>query len=433
MASLPQTIQSPRPDARQPDSLANCGLNPVAPPRAAYIHVPFCRHRCGYCNFTLVAGRDDLIAAYLEALDHELSSLEQPHEVDTLFFGGGTPTHLPPPQLARLFTACGQWFPLAAGGELSVEANPCDLDHPRATVLAEAGVTRVSLGAQSFQPGKLQLLEREHRADDIDRAFGTARQFAQSISLDLIFGVPGESLADWKRDLELALALQPDHVSTYGLTFEKGTNYWSRLARGDLAQLDEDLERQMYELAIDTLTATGFEHYEVSNFARLPQSRPKAPSGPGPASDDDWGNAPSRREGATFRCRHNETYWTGGEYFAAGPGAARFLGGRREMNHRSTTTYIARVLAGQSPVAESECLDPENAARERLVFALRRLEGIDVNQFAAATGFAAEQLGGDSLQQFLNHGLLNLTAGRLKLTRRGLLVSDAIWPAFLRT
>jgi len=376
----------------------------TATPRAAYIHIPFCRHRCGYCNFTLVAGREDLIEAYLEALSRELSWLEQPREVETLFFGGGTPTHLPPGQLERVFAIVREWHPLAADGEFSVEANPIDLDDARAIVLADAGVTRVSLGVQSFNVAKLELLERDHRAADIERAFATARGSAQSVSLDLIFGTPGETLADWRHDLESALALGPDHVSTYGLTFEKGTAFWSRLTRGELARLEEDIERQMYELTIDTLTAAGFEHYEVSNFAR-----------PG------------------HRCRHNETYWTGGQYYAAGPGASRYIAGRRETNHRSTTTYIARVLAGQSPVAESEQLGAEDAARERLVFALRRLEGIDVNEFAAVTGFTVEQLGGDALPRLLDLGLLDFTARRLKLTRRGLLVSDAIWPEFLRT
>jgi oxygen-independent coproporphyrinogen-3 oxidase len=159
----------------------------------------------------------------------------------------------------------------------------------------------------------------------------------------------------------------------------------------------------MYELAIDVLAAAGFEHYEVSNFAR-----------PG------------------HRCRHNEAYWTGRSFFAAGPGAARFVGGRREVNHRSTTTYIARVLAGRSPVAEAEQLGPEDAARERLVFALRRLDGIDVAAFAVETGFTVQQLGGVALRKMIDRGLLSLSAGRLKLTRAGLLVSDAIWPEFLR-
>jgi putative oxygen-independent coproporphyrinogen III oxidase len=393
--------------------------------RAAYIHVPFCRHRCGYCNFTLVAGRDDLIDAYLEALERELSGLGQPHGVDTLFFGGGTPTHLPPEQLQRLFAMVRRWFPLAPGGEFSVEANPIDLakgsgafggkdcatlekEIPPKTpdpisVLREAGVTRVSLGAQSFNPRKLAVLERDHSPADIERAYHAARNFANWVSLDLIFGVPGESLADWKQDLQAALALEPDHISTYGLTFEKGTSFWSRLSHGELARTDEETERQMYETAIDTLTAAGYEHYEVSNFAK-----------PG------------------HRCRHNENYWLGSSYFAAGPGAARYMGGVRETNHRSTTTYIARVLSGQSPVAESERLSAEDAARERLVFALRRLEGIDIRDFASKTGFSVEALGGEALARLIDLGLLELSDGCLRLTRQGLMVSDSIWPEFLR-
>lgn len=373
-------------------------------PRAAYIHVPFCRHRCGYCNFTLVAGRDDLVEAYLEALARELSWLEQPRPVGTLFFGGGTPTHLPPQALGRLLTLARQWFVLAKDSEFSVEANPADLDDVKAEVLAAAGVTRISLGAQSFHAPKLRLLERDHDARQIERAFLLARRVAASVSLDLIFGVPGESLTNWQRDLQLALALAPDHLSTYGLTLEKGTAFWSRAARGEFSGVDEDTEREMYEWAIDQLTAKGYDHYEVSNFAR-----------PG------------------HRCRHNETYWLGGSYFAAGPGAARFLNGRREMNHRSTTTYIRRVLAGQSPVAESEELSGKDAARERLVFALRRLEGIILDEFEAATGHSVSQLLGNQLATLTSMGLLDLTAGRLKLTRAGLLVSDSIWGRLLKS
>lgn len=370
--------------------------------RSAYIHVPFCRHRCGYCNFTLVAGRDDLIDGYLQALERELSWLEVPRPIETLFFGGGTPTHLPPRELARLFQIATHWFSLESGGELSIEANPLDLASERVAVLAQAGVTRVSLGAQSFYPRKLELLERDHQPEDIHQATQAARSFARSVSLDLIFGVPGETLDDWRRDLKAVLAVRPDHVSTYGLTFEKGTGFWNRLSHGELARIDEDVERHMYELAIDTLTSAGYEHYEVSNFAR-----------PG------------------HRCRHNENYWIGGSYYAAGPGAARFVAGRRETNHRSTTTYIARILSGQSPVAESEQLEREDAARERLVFALRRLEGIDTNDFTRQTGFPVNDLVGRALPELIDIGLLELNDERLKLTRRGLLVSDAIWPRFL--
>lgn len=376
-------------------------------PAAAYIHVPFCRHRCGYCNFTLVARRDDLIAAYLDALAIELSWLGGPHPVQTLFLGGGTPTHLPPKQLEQLLAIVRKTFPLATNGEFSVEANPIDLcdaaGEERTQVMAEAGVTRVSLGVQSFNSAKLVLLERDHQAAQIEQAVSQARTFAQSVSLDLIFGTPGEILTSWRSDLARALTLAPDHLSTYGLTFEKGTAFWTRLARGDLARAAEDDERDMYLAAIDTLTSGGFDHYEVSNFAR-----------PG------------------HRCRHNETYWTGGQFFAAGPGAARFIAGRRETNHRSTTTYIQRVLAGQSPVSESETLAPEDAARERLVFGLRRLEGINLAEFAAATSYSVTELGGAALKRFVELELLRQTGERLSLTRAGLLVSDSIWPEFLR-
>ena len=371
--------------------------------RSAYIHVPFCRHRCGYCNFTLVAGRDDLIGAYLEGIERELFGLGEPRPVRTLFLGGGTPTHLPPANLDRLLAIARRWFLLESGGEFSVEANPVDIDAERVAVLARHGVSRISLGAQSFQAAKLKLLERDHSPEQIAAAVELCRPKIGSVSLDLIFGVPGETLEGWQNDLRQALALAPDHVSTYGLTFERGTAFWSRLQRGELGKSEEEIERQMYESAIDTLTAEGFEHYEVSNFARPGQ-----------------------------RSRHNERYWTAGEFYAAGPGAARFIDGRREINHRSTTTWLQRVLSGKSPVAESEKLGPEDAARERLVFGLRRLQGVEVEAFARETGYRVEALGGAALQEYRQHGLLEMNEGVLRLTRKGLLVSDALWPAFLR-
>ncbi|MBC7853751.1 MAG: radical SAM family heme chaperone HemW, partial [Pirellulaceae bacterium] len=318
-------------------------------------------------------------------------------------FGGGTPTHLPPQELTRLLDLAKSWFPLAPDYELSVEGNPIDLDEARCDVLRQAGVTRISLGVQSFRSEKLRALERDHRQPEILTAYENARRFAQSVSLDLIFAAPGETLEQWRQDLESAISLRPDHVSTYGLTFERGTSFWGRLNRGQLCRADEETEGQMYELAIDLLTSAGYEHYEVSNFAR-----------PG------------------HRCRHNEAYWTGRPYFAAGPGAARFIAGRREMNHRSTTTYIQRVLSGQSPIAESEELSPEAHARERLVFALRRLEGISLSAFEQETGFSVERLVGLAVTKFLAQGLFVRTSDNLRLTRRGLMVSDGIWPEFLR-
>ena len=385
------------------DAIAGFTVVERMTPRAAYIHVPFCAHHCGYCNFTVVAGRDELAGEYLGAIERELSWLGEPREVDTLYVGGGTPTHLEPEMLGRLLESVLAWHPLAAGAEFTVEANPADLTVEKMAVLAGHGATRVSLGAQSFDAQKLKVLERDHRSGDIARACERVRSAGAAVALDLIFAVPGETADVWSADLDAAIALAPEHVSTYGLTFERGTAFWGRLQKGDLVQADEELERSMYMLAIDTLSAAGFEHYEVSNFAQ-----------PGE------------------RSRHNEVYWSGEPYYAAGPGAARYVDGTRETNHRSTTTYLQRVLAGQSPVAESETLEPEDVAREALVFGLRRLEGVDRTGFVARTGFEIETLVGEELQRYVELGLLVDEDNRVRLSREGLLVSDSIWPDFLR-
>lgn len=372
------------------------------PPRAAYIHVPFCVHRCGYCNFTVVAGRDDLVEPFLTALATELGWLGKPRSVDTLYFGGGTPTYLAPAALRRLCELALKWHPLAPGFEWTVEANPGDLDEARIAVLAECGVNRLSLGSQSFDARKLKVLERDHDAEAIGRAVALSRGAGIDVSLDLIFGVPGETLEDWQADLQRAIALAPDHISTYGLTFEQGTQFWNRRQHDELHEIDEGLEREMYLTAIDTLAAASFEHYEVSNFAR-----------------------PGKRS------RHNETYWSGRGYYAAGPGASRYVDGVRQTNHRSTTAYLERLRQGLSPVAEEECLDDEARARESLVFGLRRLEGVSRTEFESRTGYSIDELAGPPIKRFVELGMLLDDGERIKLSRDGLLVSDSLWPELI--
>ena len=366
------------------------------------MHVPFCRRRCGYCNFTLVAGRDDLQESYLKAIDAEFATVEPGLELDTIFFGGGTPTQLTPPRLERLVESIFARFRSANGLEFSIEGNPEDLDEAYEATLARLPVNRISLGVQSFRPEKLKTLEREHSPERAVEAVSRSRRAAGNVSVDLIFGTPRETTEGWAGDLQQAIGLSPDHVSTYGLTWEKGTRYWSRLLAGDLSQIEEDAEAEMYLAARRTLLNAGFEHYEVSNFAR-----------------------PGRR------CRHNEAYWTGKPFFGFGPGAARYIDGRRETNHRSVTTWLKKVLAGEPAIAESERLPPRDAARERLVFSLRLLEGISVSEFASTTGFSVNHLVEPHLSRFVDAGLFDLSADRLRLTERGLLVSDAIWPYFL--
>ncbi len=371
-------------------------------PRSAYLHIPFCRSKCGYCNFTVVAGHGDWIPRYLACLELELSRLERPRPVDTLFLGGGTPTELPPPALESLLKLVNHWFPLAAGGEFSIEANPIDVNAELAALLVEQGVSRVSLGAQSFSSRKLKLLERDHDRAIIERAAAAIREAGMQLSLDLIFGAPEETAEEWQADLDSTVALAPDHISTYGLTIERGSAFYALEQSGALRKPEEETELGLYLAAIDTLNRAGFEHYEVSNFAR-----------------------PEKR------CRHNEVYWLGGEYFAAGPGAARYVSGRRERNHQSTLTWMRRLETGESPTEEGAERSPEKRARERLVLGLRRLEGREAARFEAETGFPLLELGGAPLQRFLARGLMQFEGNRLRLTREGLVISDSLWPHLL--
>ena len=380
------------------------GTSSLNDPAAVYLHVPFCRHRCGYCNFTLIAGRDDLIDAYLEALSRELRSLQQPRHVKTIFVGGGTPTHLPATALQTFLDLVDAWFHRSSDSEYSVEANPSDITAEKVDRLSEAGVNRISLGVQSWNADKLSVLERDHRAATIRHACHVVRQRIDNLSIDLIFAAPHETQRVWLQDLQQTIDEQPQHISTYGLTFERGTSFWSRHRRGELPSANESTELEMYQAGIDTLTAAGYEHYEVSNFAQR-----------------------------GYRCQHNETYWSGEPYFAFGPGAARYLDGCRQTNHRSTTTYIRRMLAGKSPVAESEQLPPVDRAKEQFVIGMRRLEGVNQVSFAETTGFSIQQLFGTSVDELCDRGLLAQDKTHVRLTRAGLMVSDSIWSRLLTT
>jgi oxygen-independent coproporphyrinogen-3 oxidase len=372
-------------------------LPPWLWPRAAYVHVPFCAHHCGYCDFAIATGQDHLIELYLDALAAELSTLNQPTPVRTLFLGGGTPSHLSAVQLERLLAAVRGRLPLQEGGEFSVEANPDSLDADKVTVLADHGVTRVSLGAQSFHTHLLHVLERKHGPDEVPRAVERVRRRIEQVSLDLIFGVPGQTVEEWREDLARALALGPDHVSTYGLTYEKGTPLWKQRQRGAVWPLDEEAELALYAAAIDTLEAAGYAHYEISNFAH-----------------------PGRR------CRHNETYWANEAYFGFGMGAARYVLGRRELNTRDLRVYIRRTLSGEPATFQSEELEPAERARETMAVQLRRADGIDRAGFLIQTGFDLDVVARKKLASLIEQGLLNDDGDRVRLTRRGKFVADAV-------
>lgn len=375
--------------------------NPTPPrwllPRAAYVHVPFCAHHCGYCDFAVVAGRDAQITAYLDALERELAGLDSPRDVETIFIGGGTPTYLPPRLLERLMAMIRRWLPLSPGGEWSIESTPDSLDDERVAILADAGVNRVSIGVQSFNDAMLRALDRRHLAAAIGPAIDCVRRRIDNVALDLIFAAPGQTLADWQGDLSEAVRLGVDHLSCYGLTFEKGTPFWKERSAGTIAPAPEELERAMFLFAREWLPSRGLDAYEVSNYAR-----------------------PDRR------CRHNEVYWANHAYHGFGLGAARYVDGSRELNTRSLVEYLSRVAAGRSPTIQRERLTGEERARETMSLQLRRSAGIERESFRAQTGIAIDDLAGPSIARLVELGLLGDDGVSVHLTDAGLCVADGV-------
>jgi oxygen-independent coproporphyrinogen III oxidase len=369
-------------------------------PRAAYIHIPFCAHKCGYCDFASLAGVDHLADRYLLALDREIeTAVAEPQEVDTIFVGGGTPTRLDADQLERLTQMIGRWFPLAAGGEWTVEANPGTLDAAKVDVLEGAGVNRISLGAQSFRAESLRVLERHHGRQEVEHAAALLQPHFLRWSLDLIFGVPGSTLADWRADVEIALGFGPSHLSCYGLVYEKGTPLWSQRRSGQIEPLDEELERSMYEATIEILADHGLEMYEISNYAK-----------------------------SGHESLHNLAYWANDAYFGFGVGAARYIRGVRSVNTRELPAYLRRVEAGDDPTGPREELSALARARETAILMLRRIKaGIARADFRTRTGFDLDALLGQSIERYVARGSLEDDGDRVRLTREGLFLADQVF------
>ncbi len=370
-------------------------------PRAAYVHVPFCHHRCPYCNFTVVADHLEWVDRYLLAIEIELSQLKHPKPVDTIFIGGGTPTLLDESQLARLFDGLRRWLPMNAEGEWTIEANPNDLTASKCRFLSSQGINRISIGGQSFDAAKLKTLGRDHDGDGLRRAIMVAKDFCPNVSVDLIFGVPGETLPVWQHDLEAAFIAGVHHLSTYSLTYEKGAIFWSQLQRGNIRATTEEDELAMYFEAIERITDAGMLHYEVSNFAY-----------------------------PNYACRHNESYWTAQPWWAFGPGAASFVDGVRCINHRSTSKYLQKIEANQSPIAESETIDWAQWTRERFVFGMRKIVGVDwceLTRTGEPTSVAAIR---EILDRHIEAGWFVEEANQVSLSRAGLAISDGLWPEY---
>ena len=369
-----------------------------------YIHVPFCSRRCGYCDFYSQVLDLARVEPLVDAVLDELGWAGEKYELtcETVFVGGGTPTSLPPEQLGRLLRACveslrGDCY------EFTVEANPATVAAETARVLADAGVNRVSIGAQSFNEAELSVLERTHRPGQVAETIAACRAAGiRNVNLDLIFAIPGQTLASWRASLEAAMALEPAHLSCYGLTYEPGTRLHRQQQAGLVERVDEDLEADMYETTIDMLAAAGYAQYEISNF-----SRPGA------------------------ECRHNLAVWRNQPYWGLGPSAAGFVDGTRYKNVSDTDEYVRSIQAGRLPRAEEERLGPEERARETAMLALRLREGLDRRQFAQRFGRDPVDFFADAVNRHVRDGLLEVDENSVRLTRSGLLLADVVITDFL--
>ncbi len=402
-SALPDGDQAPRDGSLPAHAVAGLGQAPFG----VYVHVPFCTVRCGYCDFNtytaLELGREPGAsrATYASAAVHEIRTArrmlgERELPVDTIFFGGGTPTLLPPEDLVRIIEAVGEEFGTSPGVEVTTESNPDSVTAADLDALLTGGVNRISFGMQSVDPQVLSVLDRTHDPARVPQVVSWARASGfRQVSLDLIYGAPGESLGSWQRSVEAALALEPDHVSAYALIVEEGTALARRVARGDIAATDDDDLADKYELADDMLGAAGLEWYEVSSWAR----------------------------GAGSTCRHNLGYWTGGDWWGVGPGAHSHVSGVRWWNVKHPAAYAERLATGLSPAAAREELDDETRRVERVLLETRLASGLTFDALTS-DGLAA-------VADLVSDGLVTRSAGSLVLTRRGRLLADAVVRALL--
>lgn len=378
---------------------------PRLAPMGIYIHIPFCSHICPYCDFATYAGKDALIPRYVDALATDLdrqAGAIQDREIVSVFIGGGTPSLLDGDQMGRILDACRAHYRLGEGCEISVETNPNSLDSGKLAAWRAAGVNRLSIGAQTLDRKGLRRLGRQHEAEDVLAALDAAAEAGfDRVSVDLIFGWPGQTLESWRNDLETLLAhpTGPNHLSLYSLIVEPGTPYADMQTRGILPIPDDEETADMYELAVDLLRDAGWTHYEIANWSRDP---------------DHWS-------------RHNALYWQHGDYLGVGAGAHGHLDGVRTMNHLLPETWMRAVAAGEATISNTEAIDRETRITETVMMGLRLLTaGISDAAFEARHDVSLRALAGEEIDRMVAIGLIEPTGDDIRLTERGALLSNEV-------
>ena len=385
----------------------------MSEPAGIYIHIPFCASRCHYCNFATGGYEAELARRYVAALSSEIerareamrhsASLGAMRTVETIYFGGGTPTTLTVEQLSGLIELCREAFDLAPHSEITAEANPGSVSQTYLEELRAVGVNRLSFGVQSFDDSELRMIGRTHTAEEAREAVRLARAagFA-NVSIDLIAGLPEQRMETWRRNLAEAFALAPDHLSVYLLELYKDAPLLHRIERGELRAIDDELTVAMYFALMDEAAARGYEHYELSNWAR-----------PGYAS------------------RHNLKYWTGAPYWAFGVSAAGYDGRERWSNTRNIHEYLERVERGESPVAERVELGADDLQSEALFLRLRLKDGVDLGEHQRRFGVDVLDRYGAELERLREAGLIDLNGETLRISRAGTVLANEVFTAFV--
>jgi len=385
-------------------------------PRAAYIHIPFCVSKCWYCDFSSYPGLEPIFEDYARALISEIEragygarSGRSPSRpgvddgLDSVYFGGGTPTMLSASELSRVLSAISCNLGVRDNAEITIEANPGTVDEAKLRELREAGFNRLSLGVQSFDDEFLRSIGRVHTRTQALDAYDAARSAGfTNVGIDLIFALPGQTVAHWSRTLDTAIELSPEHISLYELSIEEGTRFAELCAEGTIEPIDEDARVAMYELAIAKLASAGYEHYEVSNFAL-----------PG------------------FRSRHNTVYWLNEPHYGFGAGATSYIGGTRASRVTDPRQYIAAVSSGADAIESSETLDARAHLGETMIMGLRMLEGVDLARAQRDTGLDPAREFAPQIAMLTKRGLVELIDGRLRVTHTGLLLLNDVSREFV--
>lgn len=370
-----------------------------------YVHIPFCSSRCSYCDFATGLYQTGLAERYVRAVVTEIrSSHHTDRNVDTIYFGGGTPSLLSPSQLDRILFALHDRFEIDNSPEITLEINPGSVNSEKLREFQRLGVNRASFGAQTFEDAELAKLGRSHTAADTLKTFAELRSSGfDNVSFDLIAGLPGQTLARWQRNIDVALELQPEHLSFYLLEVHSGTPLAEHIRRGIQPVPDDDLAGVMYEWMLERASAAGYGHYEISNLCR-----------PG------------------FHSRHNVKYWTGAPYYGFGCSAHSYDGyTHRWSNHRDVLKYVELIEAGASPVVDEQQLSEVDVRAEAVFLGMRLMQGIDIRLYRESFGVDLRAEHGEDLDRFCKAGLIEFAGDQIRLTRTGALLSNEVFSAFV--